>query len=228
MATRSRSWSSRAPRSATTMAKGAATAGGTGETREAIVRAALEAFAEMGFDGASTREIATRAGVNHGLIPYYFGGKEKLWQAAVDQVFEEMEKGLAALLQDPSIADDRERVRRMIRDHVYFAARRPEFVRLMHDEGKRRGPRMRWMVDRHVKPLYEAITSLLARARGTHTLDVPPVHLFYILVGAAGVIFHQAEECTRLSGIHPFDPKVVEDHARAVELLLLGPPEGHP
>jgi hypothetical protein len=95
----------------------------------------------------------------------------------------------------------------------------------MHDEGKRRGPRMRWLVDRHVRPLYDALSSLLARARGAHTLDIAPVHLFYILVGAAGVIFHQAEECSRVSGIDPFDPMVVEEHARAVERLLLGPPD---
>lgn len=208
------------------MAKTAAREAPSGsESRERILQAALGAFAEKGFEGASTREIASRAGVNHGLIPYYFGAKQKLWQAAVDRAFARLGEDLDALLNDPSIRDDRERAGRIIRSHVHFVARHPEFVRLMHEEGKRRGPRMRWIVDRHVKPMYEAIASLLARAQagGTISSEIPPVHFFYILAGASGVIFHQAEECRRVAGVDPFEPDVVEAHARAVERLLLGP-----
>lgn len=202
-----------------------ATAEGGGETRELILRAALKAFAEKGFDGATTREIAAAAGVNHGLIPYYFGAKLKLWQAAVDVAFAELETGLEAILSDPGIADDRERTGRLIRNYVRFVARHPEFVRIMHDEGKRRGPRMRWLADRHVRPLYDGIRSLMSRAqkRGALPPDVDPVHFLYILAGAVGLIFHQAEECKRLTGIDPFEPSVVEDHARAVQYLFLGP-----
>lgn len=204
----------------------AAAAQAAGESRERILEAALQAFAEKGFDGGSTREIASRAGVNHGLIPYYFGSKEKLWRACVDRAFLQIQSGLGTLLNDPSIRDERERAARLIRAHVHFVAQHPEFVRLMHDEGKRRGPRMRWIVDRHVKPMYAAITSLLERGRsqGTLAIDMPPVHFFYVVVGAVSVIFHQAEECKRVSGVDPFDPQVVENHARAIEQLLLGPP----
>ncbi len=194
--------------------------GATAETRQLILRSALQAFAEKGFEAASTREIAAAAGVNHGLIPYYFGTKLKLWQAAVDLAFADMKTDLDAVLADPSVTDDRERAARLIRAHVRYVARSPEFVRLMHEEGKRRGPRTRWIVDRHVKPLYDAITALLEG--GDLRLDFAPVHFFYLLAGAVGVIFHQAEECRRLTGVDPFDPSVVEEHARVVERVLLG------
>jgi TetR/AcrR family transcriptional regulator len=208
------------------MARAAAAVQTAGGSRELILRAALGAFAVRGFDGASTRDIAAEAGVNHGLISYYFGSKQKLWQAAVDLAFGELSAGLEAILADPARLDDRERAARVIRAHVHFVARHPEFVRLMHEEGKRSGPRMRWIADRHVKPLYRAIEGLLerGRARGTLRIDVSPLHFFYLLAGAAGVIFHQAEECKRVSGVDPFDPAVVAEHARVVEHLLLGPP----
>jgi AcrR family transcriptional regulator len=204
------------------MARGANAAEGTAATRELLLRAALHAFSEKGFDGASTREIAAAAGVNHGLIPYYFRTKLKLWQASVDLAFGDMKAGLQQLLADPSITDDRERARRMIRAHVRWVARNPEFVRLMHEEGKRRGPRTRWIVDTHVKPLYEVVTDLLQR--GSLQVDTAPVHIFYIVAGAVGVLFHQAEECKRLTGVDAFDPDVVEEHARVVERMLLGAP----
>lgn len=197
------------------------------DTRERILRAALAAFSERGFDGATTRDIAARAGVNHGLIPYYYGDKSRLWRAAVDRAFGELDAALRLVHDAPDAVNDRERVRSMLRGYVRFVARNPEFVRLMHEEGKRRGPRMRWLVDRHVKPLYDAIVRLLAESpvRGALPADIPPVHLHYILAGSVGVIFHQAEECKRLTGVDPFDDAAVENHVRAVEYLLLGPPD---
>ena len=58
--------------------------------------------------------------------------------------------------------------------------------------------------------------------RGSLKLDIQPLHFFYVLAGAVGVIFHQAEECKRLTGVDPFDPEVVEEHARVVERMILG------
>ncbi|MEN8183402.1 MAG: TetR family transcriptional regulator [Myxococcota bacterium] len=209
------------------------TAGGAGvetggDTREAILLAALQAFAENGFEGTSTRDIVTRAGVNHGLIRYYFGGKAKLWRKAVDRAFAELGRGVTSVMGDESIVDDRERIGQLVRGYVRFVARNPEFVRLMHEEGKRRGPRMRWMVDRHVRPLYEAMSTLLSRAEGVGVprRSVSAVHFFYIVAGAVGVIYHQAEECRRLSGIDPFEDSAIEAHAQIVEHLLLGLLEG--
>ncbi len=199
------------------------------DTRERILRSALQAFSENGFDGATTREIASRAGVPLGLLQYHFGGKPKLWRAAVDRAFGELREGLERVLADPAPAHDRERIRRIIRGHTAFVARNPEFVRLMHDEGKRRGPRMRWMVDRHTRHLFEALLPLFERAQARGDLQpagIPPIHFVYILAGAVGVIFHQAEECKRISGLDPADPAAAEAHARAVETLFLGPPTG--
>ena len=204
----------------------AATSEERSDSRDLIVRAALRCFAEKGYDGSSTRDIATQAGVNQGLIPYYFGSKLKLWQAAVDLAFAELAAGLEATRADTSVTSERERIGLLLRNYVRFVARNPEFVRLMHEEGKRRGPRMRWLVDRHVKPMYETVTTLLQRseARGVLPIDSHPVHFHYLLAGAVGLIFHQAEECKRLTGVDPFDEAVVEEHARLVEYLFLGPP----
>lgn len=205
-------------------AKGVATEN-TADTRELILAAALKTFAERGFDGASTREIATRAGVNHGLISYYFGNKSKLWRDAVDRAFVALSAGLDAVRDDPAITDDRARTRLLIRGFVRFVAAHPEFVLLMHEEGKRKGDRMRWLVDRHVKPMFEVVSTLVkgASAHGFFPADIAPVHFHYILAGSVGLFFHQAEECKRLSGVDPFDESAIEAHARAVEYLILGP-----
>ena len=67
------------------------------DNRSRLLRAATDAFAEYGYEGASLRAIADNAGVSFQLIAYYFGSKEELWIATVDFLFErylETGKGL--------------------------------------------------------------------------------------------------------------------------------------
>jgi len=210
------------------MARAAAARGGP-DARERIQRSALETFAEMGFQGTSTREIARRAGVPLGLLPYYFGDKLKLWQASVDLAFDEMRARFANVVASPDM-DELQRLRLLIRALVRFVAASPAFVRLIHDEGKRRGPRMRWLVDRHVKPMWGGLLPFVIRCQELGRLPkaLEPVHLVYALVGAIDVIFHQAEECKRVTGIDPFDEAAIEAHTRVVEHLFLGPEDPRP
>src|SRR5262245_12857121 len=56
---------------------------GSPDTKDAIVNAARDAFAERGFDGASIRGIATSAGVDPALVYHYFATKEELFLAVV-------------------------------------------------------------------------------------------------------------------------------------------------
>lgn len=56
-------------------------------SREVILQAAIELFAERGVSGASIAEITQRAGVAQGLVNYHFGGKEQLISAVIDRWF---------------------------------------------------------------------------------------------------------------------------------------------
>lgn len=52
------------------------------DRRQLILEAALDVFADEGFEGATTKAIAARADVTHGLIYFYFPSKEDLFAAA--------------------------------------------------------------------------------------------------------------------------------------------------
>jgi len=58
--------------------------GGERDRRQEILRAATAEFAELGYDGATVRSIAARAGVDAALVHHYFGSKADLFTAAVD------------------------------------------------------------------------------------------------------------------------------------------------
>jgi AcrR family transcriptional regulator len=64
---------------------------GKQDTREAILEAAREAFAERGYDGASIRLIAAAAGVDPALVHHYFGTKNQLFLDAMQAPFDPMQ-----------------------------------------------------------------------------------------------------------------------------------------
>ena len=189
-------------------------------TRERIVEAAAEAFAEKGFHGASTRDIAQRAGANQGLITYHFRSKDELWRAAADRTFGLLRQSLGTSLAALASDDPRDRAREAIRQYVRFAAAHPELFRLMVEEGKHDDERMAWLVDTHLRPIYEGFLRFGGALGGG--LDAPlQAHAYYVLAGAASLLFAVAPECRRLTGLDPTSAQAVETHAGLVARLLV-------
>src|SRR5918912_1039429 len=56
----------------------------SGERRQAIIEAVTGAFAQNGFHGTTTRELARAAGVSEALIYKHFPSKESLYAAMLD------------------------------------------------------------------------------------------------------------------------------------------------
>jgi AcrR family transcriptional regulator len=73
------------------------------ESRQKILAAALEVFAEKGYNGATITEITQRAGVSRGLASYYFPNKHLL----VDELLEAYLDGVAAIIDIPGNPDER-------------------------------------------------------------------------------------------------------------------------
>lgn len=69
------------------------------QTRSALIQAAGELAAEVGFDNVSTRAVAARAGENPGSIHYHFGGKENLFKAVLMEATQDLrEETIPAIL----------------------------------------------------------------------------------------------------------------------------------
>jgi TetR/AcrR family transcriptional regulator len=192
-------------------------------TRERILAAALNLFSELSFDGATTRDIASRAGVTQPLLNYHFSSKDELWRAAVDGLFAELNEFLATREEGLRGVDELTVAKLLVREFIYFSASHPQLHRIITQECKTDGPRMDWLVERHVRPHYDQAAMLFSRLVGAGLLpDIPVAHLYYILTGAGPTMFVLAPECRRLTGIDPQAPEVIEAHVDAVTALLFG------
>lgn len=104
-----------------------------------ILQAALECFAENGFEGTRLDDVARRAGITKGTIYVYFANKEQLFAATLRDKTAPVFDHLAGLMDNPQgPAID------ILRDHLSFAADRMvddpcgrDLMRILLAEGHR-------------------------------------------------------------------------------------------
>jgi AcrR family transcriptional regulator len=102
------------------------------QTRRDIVDAAIAEFSEKGLSGARVDEIAARTRTTKRMIYYYFGSKERLYAA----VLEEQYGGIRDTEQQLRLEDlpPVEAMRRLVEVTFDYHAAHPEFVRLVSVE----------------------------------------------------------------------------------------------
>jgi AcrR family transcriptional regulator len=125
--------------------------------KEKILAAADQIFGEVGFDAATTREIAERSGVNKALIHYHFKSKEGLLEALLDGYYEKLGETLrAALLGD---GDLRSRLLELVDAYLSFLRQNRNFGRMVQREAS--GGRHMDRISSHMVPLFELGTHML-------------------------------------------------------------------
>ncbi|WP_049688060.1 transcriptional regulator CecR [Yersinia aldovae] len=70
------------------------------QARQQLIQAATELFGELGLKGATTRDIAQRAGQNIAAITYYFNSKEGLYLAVAQQIADFIQNAFSPLVQE--------------------------------------------------------------------------------------------------------------------------------
>ena len=196
------------------------------DIREALLESALVEFGAKGFDGASTRAIASRVQAHQPQINYHFESKTALWTAAVDYLFgllretfrgvfpaKPTEIGMPALAA--GYADG---IRRLVR----FVAAHPELNQIMVHEGTAPSERLTWLTATHVRPFFNGIRPgwQMLRDAGV-AAPIDSEILYYVLIGAASLPYVNASEVRLLTGRDPDDPTWIDAHADGLVSILL-------
>lgn len=93
---------------------------GRGSTKNAIYEAALDAFAEKGYSGASLRDIAQRVGVEVASLYNHISSKESLLFVIIMQTSRELYDALDEAREEASDGDELEVMRAVVRRHLVF------------------------------------------------------------------------------------------------------------
>jgi TetR/AcrR family transcriptional regulator len=114
------------------------------QLRVSLLLSAAREFAARGFGGARLEAIAAEAGATRAMIYYYFGGRDGLYIAVLDDAYRAI--WLAEQAVDTQGLVPREALRRLVEFRVEYYVRNPEFVALVSIENQHEA--------RHLKQLH--------------------------------------------------------------------------
>ncbi|MEP2735974.1 MAG: TetR family transcriptional regulator [Erythrobacter sp.] len=193
------------------------------DTRSKLLKAAVEVYSQNGFAGASVREIADLAGVNHGSIKYHYSSKTQLWRAGIAFLFEKMESYMFANSDNWEAMSPREQVIENISRYVRFNSQNPELMRMIMFESLVRSDRFEWLSDNYLRPFADRAVNrtALAQEQGVHRADIPPLNLYYMNVSASRSMFFAAQELGERFGIDMFSDLEIERHIDALVKLFV-------
>ena len=186
-------------------------------SRADILQAALEEFAERGFDAATVRGIAARIDLTHGMIRYHYDNKEQLWFAAVahlfDRQFEYLKLTDEEELEFPR--GSRARFVKLIRRYVYYCAQYPEHARILMQETVSPTPRMRKALRQHLREPHRNMVNeiRLLQENGVLKVDAPPASIMYMISGACQNLFALAPEVKVTLDYNALSRKAIDAHA---------------
>ena len=156
--------------------------------RARILAAAEDEFASRGYEGASMDAIAARTHTTRALINYYFGAKEKLYIAVLEQAYAGIRDAEGELELDDLAPD--EAIRRVVEFTYNYYVTHQSYVRLVVAENQAQGRHLR--KSRVMRTLNRPIIELLARViergqkEGRFRRDVDPVEV-HKAIAALGI-----------------------------------------
>ena len=131
-------------------------------TEVEILSRGLAAFAELGYDRASVRELARRLGVSHNFINDRYGSKDQFWRAVIDRSLTAQVDRLRAVLSAPG-EDDLARLRNLVLAFHLANVAEPDLPRILQYESIRGGERLEYVFQHYLVPVRDAVAPLVLK-----------------------------------------------------------------
>jgi TetR/AcrR family transcriptional regulator len=175
----------------------------------------LEAFAALGYDGTSVRELAKRLGVSHNFINDRYASKAGFWLAVIEEAMRPRLTRMKSLTTDGDRTDV-DRLRHIVGEFYRDAVDLRDMNRIIADESSRDSERLDYLTEQYIRPTFDLWRPMLVRL----IPDVPPETVFFAITGPALALSHEPL-ARRLAGGGNEPETLPERHVRAENLARL-------
>jgi AcrR family transcriptional regulator len=192
-------------------------------TRQRILDAALEEFSRHGLGGARVDRIAQRAAANKRMLYYYFGDKDGLFLAVLEQSYVQIRSAERAL--DLEHRDPREALKRLVEFTWRYYLDHPEFMTLLNSENLHKGRHIR--KSRRVPQMHTTLVATLrsvlrkGAAQGLFRAGVDPVQLYISIAGEGYFYLSNRYTLSRIFERDLMAPRALNSRARHITRMIL-------
>ena len=192
-------------------------------TRQRILDAATEEFARHGLGGARVDRIATRAGANKRMLYYYFGSKDGLFLAALEDRYAHI-RSAERELELEHLAPVRA-LERLVKFTWDYFLEHPEFMTLLNSENLHKGrhvARSRRVREMH-SPLVETLGRVLRRGEraGLFRKGVDPVQLYISIAGEGYFYLSNRYTLSQIFGRDLMTPRALAARSRHIAAVIV-------
>jgi TetR/AcrR family transcriptional regulator len=177
------------------------------DTRQALLNVARREFAGHGLEGARVDRIAKLADVNKQLVYHYFGSKDDLYIAVLEEAYQRIREQERAL--DLDGLPPRDAMRALIKFSFDYLDQNRDFVALMSDENAHSGEHLNGSSKLELmnRPIIDMIRQTLER--GDFKKDLDPFQVYISIAGLSFFYFSNAHTLSRIFGRSLLDEEAV-------------------
>lgn len=197
-------------------------------SKDAILDAAEEVFAEQGYDRTSLQTIGARAGVSRGTPGYFFGAKSELYQAVLERCFGRARAAIRsgrdralASQESPEVV-----LAGAVAEYFEFFLTNQNFVRLMEREALSGGPKPEGFSPRS-NVVSEATAAISEELGLDPSQGAEAAHLVLSIMGLCWFPTVHAGTVLPALGFDLTSPEFREQRKRHVVELVLRGVQGH-
>lgn len=190
-------------------------------TRETLLSAAEELFAEHGYEQTTMQAVGERAGYARSTPAYFFGSKDDLYRAVLVRLFERAQAVLSTAHEAAARHAERppEMLDTLIGAYLDFLADDENFVSIVQREA---ATRRTWLRETLEQAL--VIGDALGALTATLGAGLTPAQARHLVISVSALVwypFAQAHTLLAALGVDPRDPAFREEHKRQITKVLL-------
>ncbi|MEO8635253.1 MAG: TetR/AcrR family transcriptional regulator [Gemmatimonadales bacterium] len=191
-------------------------------TREAVLDAAEQLFADRGYDATSLTDVGAAAGVSRGTPGYFFGAKEQLYRAVLERCLQRVraavrsgrERALASK-EPPDVV-----LAGAVGEYFDFISANPEFVRLLEREALDGGHQLAQLPP-HLEAAQEALGAIVTELALDPADEAEAQQLLISMLALSWFHVVHGPTVLRALGVDSTDPAFQGERRRHVVQLVV-------